>query len=1532
MTITSFDSPTLETIFETILNWHFTEKGFSNGIKNLIGPLVAANQAIYHGSVQNLLPTPQKSHYTFNLRDFARVIQGILLSTADAFSEPEKMVRLWFHEAYRVFYDRLIDDDDRNWLFKFSTETIKTHFGMDFHTIFSHYDSDKDSKVTNDDIRSLVFGTFMSQKEPVKIYNEISDLNDLTTLMGTYLGDYNQLSKKPMDLVMFRFAIEHLSRIGRVLQQPRGNILLAGVGGSGRQSLTRLAAYVFDYQLFQIEISRSYNKTNWHDDLKKIFKVSGGQNKSTVFLFNDTQIKEESFLEDINNILNSGEVPNIYAADEKQEILEMVRSDARSSGKVPDGNPTALFAYFVERCRQNLHVVLAMSPVGDMFRVRLRKFPSLVNCCTIDWFKEWADDALEMVAFTFLKDIEMTEGVRGEVIYMCKYLHQSIRIQSAKFWTALRRRNYVTPTSYLELIKTFKALLNEKREAVSKLKYRYTNGLDKLNFAQSSVQKMQIDLGLLQPQLIVAKGETDVIMAQIEKDSLEVQETKKVVAVDEEIASVEAAKAKKMKDECEADLAEALPALAAATQALDTLKANDITMIKSMKSPPMGVKLVMEAICIMKDIKAMKIPDPSGNGKKADDYWGPSKTLLGDMKFLENLKAYDKDNINPAIMKIIRTKYIVNPEFDPDKIKNASSAAEGLCRWVLALETYDRVIKIVEPKKLELASAEAALAETMKSLNEKRAVLKAVVDKMAALEANLKAMIEKKDSLEKQVESVSNQLIRAETLIGSLGDERNRWKQTAADLEIQYTCLTGDVLVSSGLIAYLGAFTKSFRDECVTDWTALCKSKNIPCSEDVKLALVLGDPVKVRAWILAGLPNDSFSIDNAILISNSSRWPLIIDPQGQANKWIKNMEKEKSIQVVKLSDGDYLRTLENAVQFGTPVLLENVGEELDPVLEPLLLRQTFKQGGIMCIRLGDATVEYSPEFRFYITTKLRNPHYLPELSTKVSLLNFMITPEGLEDQLLGIVIAKERPELEEMKVQLLLQSAENKKQLQEIEDKILMVLSSSEGNILEDETAIQILSSSKILANTINEKQAIAEKTEIKIDEIRIGYAPIAAHSSMLFFCIADLANIEPMYQYSLSWYINLFISSIMLSEKSDNLYERLQKLTVHFTESLYCNVCRSLFEKDKLVFSFLLCSAIMKSEGDMDADEWRFLLIGGVGISNSNIENPDPSWITDKMWNDLNKVSELPELDTFNTQFSKYVGEWKDIFDSSDPHNMEFPGHWNDDLTAFQKLCILRCIRPDRLTAAVQKFILEKMGKSFVEAPPFDLNSSYNDSNSCAPLIFVLSPGADPMTGLLKFAEAKNMTGSKLQSISLGQGQGPIAAKLIHAGAQDGNWVILQNCHLAISWMPALEKICEDLSPSSTHGEFRLWLTSYPSDKFPVTLLQNGVKMTNEPPKGLKANLLKSYLGDPLNDETFYNGCKQQSVFEKMLFGLCFFHAVIQERRKFGPIGWNIPYEFTESDLRISARQLRNFINEYEDTPYVALSYLTGKKIIDSI
>ncbi|XP_053190892.1 dynein axonemal heavy chain 3 [Scomber japonicus] len=1520
--IDSFDDETLTKIFSSITDWHFS-KGFDASFYRLGKIMVQATMAVYKDTVDSFLPTPSKSHYIFNLRDFARVIRGVLLAPHTHMQDGDKLIRLWIHEVYRVFCDRLIDNEDKETFFSIVKERTSFFFKQNIEKLLSHLSPD--GKVADETVRNLFFGDYAKPDSDTKAYDEITDLHALQEVMEFYLDEYNSCSKAPMSLVMFKFAIEHISRICRVLKQDNGHLLLVGIGGSGRQSATKLGTYINDYVPFQIELTKNYSMSDWRDDLKRIMLKAGIEGKNLVFLFNDSQIKDEAMLEDINMLLNTGDVPNIFAADERADIIEKAQGIARIEGKKIDATPLSMYNFFIDRVKANLHIVLAMSPIGDAFRNRLRMFPSLINCCTIDWFHAWPNDALEVVAHKFLEDVEMDSDVRLEVVEMCKTFQMSVREMSLRYFSRLRRHNYVTPTSYLELILTFKTLLNLKRNEVDNARNRYIVGLQKLDFAASQVSVMQLELTALQPELIQTSAETDKMMVIIEKETVEVDAKKELVSADEKVANDAAAAAKAIKDECEGDLAEAMPALEAALSALDTLKPSDITVVKSMQNPPGLVKLVMESICVMKGIKPERKPDPSGSGKMVEDFWGPSKKLLGDLKFLENLKTYDKDNIPAPYIKKIRDKFIDNPEFQPSVIKNVSSACEGLCKWVRAMEVYERVAKVVAPKKERLKLAEDELGVQMEMLAVKRGELKEVEDRLQSLNDNFQAMINKKNELEDNIELCSQKLIRAEKLIGGLGGEKDRWTEAARLLGIRYINLTGDILLSSGTVSYLGAFTVDYRTECQEQWHILCQEKKIPCSEDLTLSNTLGNQVAIRAWQIAGLPVDSFSTDNGIIVFNSRRWPLMIDPQGQANKWIKNMEKANKLAVIKMSDGNYVRILENSIQFGTPVLLENVGEELDPVLESVLLKQTFKQQGVEYMKIGENIVEYSKDFLFYMTTGLRNPHYLPEVAVKVCLLNFMITPQGLQDQLLGLVAAKEKPELEEKKNQLILESAANNKQLKEIEDKILQVLSSSEGNILEDETAIKILSSSKILSEEIAEKQKIASVTEKEIDDTRMGYRPVAEHSSILFFCISELANIEPMYQYSLTWFINLYLCSIAKSLKSDDVTERIDNILEHFTLSIYNNVCRSLFEKDKLLFSLLLTVGIMQGKGQVDDQVWRFLLTGGIALDNP-YTNPAPEWLSDKSWSEIVRASKLPNLAGFFEHVQDNIPKWKKLYDSGKPHEEYLPDQWSD-LLGMDRMIVIRCFRPDKLVPAVQDFIVDNMGQAYIEPPTFDLAGSYNDSNCCSPLIFVLSPGSDPTAGLLKFADDLEMGGSKTQTISLGQGQGPIAAQMIDRAIKEGTWVVLQNCHLATSWMPALDRICEEtVTPETAHTNFRLWLTSYPSDKFPVSILQNGLKMTNEPPKGIRANLMRSYLSHPISDPEFFSSSMKQVIWQKLLFGLTFFHALVQERRNFGPLGWNIPYEFNESDLRISMRQIQMFLDEYEEVPLEALAYLTGE------
>ncbi|KAL3286288.1 hypothetical protein HHI36_000797 [Cryptolaemus montrouzieri] len=1325
-----------------------------------------------------------------------------------------------------------------------------------------------------------------------------------------------------MDVVLFDYALEHLSKICRIITMASGSGLLVGISGSGRQSLTRLASEIFQLKLFQPEITKNYGLNEWRDDIKKVLKESGGAGRNCTFLISEGQIKEEVFLQDIDCLLNSGEVPNIYQIDEKQEILDMVRLAAQGGNRNLDISALTIFFFFTKRCREKLHILLCFSPVGTTFRNRLRLFPSLINCCTIDWFDQWPETALQEVARTWMGDVNLTEEIKEYCVIACQYFHVEASKASAEFFANMGRKTYITSASYLELIKSFTILTNTKQQELLKARNRYIGGLEKLQHAAASISVMQTQLAELQPQLQEMSVKATEMRKQIEAETISVEEATALVKEDEKIANRQAASAQALKKECEADLAEALPILNEALAALDTLKPADITLVKSMKNPPAAIKLVLSAVCIIKDIKPDRVPEP-GTGRMVLDYWGPSKRILGDMNFLQSLKDFDKDNIKPEIMNRIRKEFIPNKDFRPEIVAKASSAAEGLCKWIIAIDKYDKVWKVVAPKKAKLDAAEKEFAETMAILTAKKNEVARLEAALAVLNEQLDVAIKKQTELQDNVDLCNAKLFRAQKLIGGLGGEKTRWTEAADNLLLKYEGLAGDILISVGIISYLSPFNAHYRQTIVAKWHKYVRELKIPCCEEFDIISVLGIDVLIQNWNIYGLPRDTFSTENGIIMANSRRWSLFIDPQSQASSWIKKMEKKNNLVVVKFSYADYMKRIEVCIQTGTPVLIDGIEEILEAPLDPILYKKVFKQAGMEVISLGENVIEYNKKFRMYMCSKFRNPHYLPEIFNKVTIVNFALTLDGLQDQLLGIVVAVENPDLQQLKEELIVQKAENKAALLRVEENILRTLAESKGDILEDESAIKVLDESRLLSVEITEKQEKSLEIEKSIEESRVKYTSVAQHSSVLYYCISDLANVDPMYQYSLEWFINLYIGSIQKAEKFRIIEKRCQSLINGFTFDLYSNITRSLFEKDKLLFSFLLCAKILIFRKTLQDNDLVFLLTGGVSVEN-NLKNPT-SWLPAKSWDELCRASELPAFKGFLDHFTQNSAQWKVLYDHIEPQTVDLPGHWNQTLNNFMKLIIIRLFRPDKILIALRQFVKNELGEKFITPPQFNIGLSFAESYSLSPLIFILSPGTDPMSALVKFAEDRKFT-ERFQSISLGQGQGPRAAALIESAQGEGCWVCLQNCHLATSWMPTLEKIFEDIDFSNTHEFFRLWLTSYPSDKFPVTLLQKGVKMTNEPPTGLQQNLLKSYTSDPVKNPEFFYGCAGKEVmFARLLYGTAFFHAVVQERRTFGPLGWNIPYGFNDSDFDISVQQVRMFINESEN-PYEALSYLIGE------
>eukprot|EP01012_Entosiphon_sulcatum_P032728 TRINITY_DN4157_c0_g3_i1.p1 TRINITY_DN4157_c0_g3~~TRINITY_DN4157_c0_g3_i1.p1 ORF type:complete len:4135 (-),score=940.22 TRINITY_DN4157_c0_g3_i1:62-12466(-) len=1476
-------TPSLLKMFRTILRGFLTP--FPRDVRQLASAAVEATVEVYRTLENEMRPTPSRSHYTFNLRDLSKVIQGMLMISPDHCLDRQALSRLWIHECSRVFHDRLIDGEDRKWWWSMLGGILAKHFSATWRT----------------DYQTLLFGDYLEKEE--KTYKEITNMTELHEVLQESLMGYNVNFNKEVDLVFFDDAVHHLSRICRIIRQPRGNALLVGVGGSGRQSLTHLAAFMADMRLYQIALSRNYGVAEFREDLKRVLLDAGCDDKPVVFLLNDNQIAKEQFLEDINNVLNTGEVPNLMQTEDYERVISSVRDKVKKAGK-PETREVML-QHFVHLCRENLHIVLVMSPIGDQFRNRIRMFPSLVNCMTIDWYNLWPSEALLSVSHRIFEKVDFDNPpLKNAVCEMCVYLHKSVEETSEEYYAELRRRNYTTPTSYLELLNSYLTMLEEQHNSLTDQTNRFQGGLDKLVQTGQLVDEMEKDLKNMQPILEQAAKETAVLMEQLEKDQKIAAEARVLCVQEEKECQVVANEASVIKDSCQADLDKAMPAFYQALEALKSLNKKDIDEVKSFATPPDKVKLVLDAVLLV---------------LKEKPGWDSAKRVMGDGRFLDRLQNFDKDNIPEPLLKKLQ-KFIMDEEFHPELIRKTSTACMSLCMWVRAIDNYAKVVKNVEPKKAKLRAAEEKLDGARAKLRSKQEELATQEGKVLRLQKQYQDSIDKKKNIEAEMKITEVRLERAGKLVGGLKDERVRWADEVRKLNEGKRDLVGNMILAAGAVAYLGPFTAAYRAKLLQSWAKKCKELRIPVDLSFKLSS-LTNPVSVRAWGQKGLPMDDLSVDNATITFRARRWCLMVDPQGQANQWIKNMwrDSEKGLRVIKMTDMNMLRTMENAIRVGVPVLLENVGEQLDPALDPVLQKQTFRQGGRLLLRLGDTDVDYDPNFRLFITTKLPNPHFMPELQIKVTIINFTVTPKGLEEQLLVDVVRYEKEELERQRDKLVLQISEGKEQLKMAEDKILSLLSSASGNILDNEVLINTLGQSKKVSEDIAKDVQTAETTQLQISLAREKYRPVATRGSIIFTVISDVGEVEHMYQYSLQSFKKLFLHALERTPPNDDLEKRIATLIAAITEIAYRAVCRGLFEKDKLLFSFLLTVSILRNTNAITEDEWAYFLRGSG--QKPQVGADFPSWMTAVMWSEISYLSTLEGFEELNKSMVRHNRLWKEWCEADDPHTLPLPGGY-DELSVWRKFLVLKTLREEKLIFGLAQVVAYDLGPKFTESPAFDLESAFDDSTPTTPIIFVLSSGTDPTRLFLNFAADKSFSERK-KMLSLGQDQGPKAEEMINNAIKTGEWVYLQNCHLSVSWMPGLEKILEDMQLKDIHPDFRLWLTSMPSSHFPVAVLQAGIKLTKEPPKGLKANLRDTFIST-INDRT-WEVSRRPKEWKRLLFSLTFFHAMIQERRKFGPSGWNIPYEWSTSDLLAASKHVKMYLEEFETIPWPAMKYIVG-------
>lgn len=1186
---------------------------------------------------------PLQSHYIYSPRELSRWIRGMkLLLNVDsrksqtvlggsvAYSQRmwDLVISAFSYEARRIFCDRLLSEDDRLYAEARLSDVVAKHLQVGYETDVLELYSSWLSTASGHGKRPRFESISDATKFRDLIYQRLRVFAEEEGLGGSWMSGTTSDVITDASGMIDQFAVTddvltHLTRIERILSQSLGHAVLMGAPGTGKKTLARFAAWMLSMQVYQIHSHASYTEDDFADDLRGILRRAGVDGRQIMMIFDESNALESSFLEMMNSILACGEVPGLYSGEERVRLLEDLRTSGANNATSTEH---ALYEKFVKRVRNNLHIVFTISTgcvrlpsCGQNGNLRAggdisQRSPALYNRCTVDWIGDWTKQTLEAVAD--LK-IEVALGAeKDQIIGSAVEIHGIAKRCFRRFEIPLD----VTPRHYLEFIEQINRLALEKGNAIQLGADRHTEGLRRLEMAGIAVDDVKDALNEksdnLQGKEVLA-NETLERMVEEQRRA----EKAKVDAEDLAMAAEEASiRVREREDEVAAQLAEVQPKVEAARAAVSSIRKEFLDELRAMPNPPTGVRIALEGVIMVLDGPSQK---PDGRYS-----WGSIRARMRGSEFIASVANFDADSVSSRLRARLEKQIIGNPDFDVDRILYASRAAGPLAQWTLSVLDYAAVKDGVEPLEAEVRDLQEEQEELLTQQETAVRDVALLQDRIQQCRSTYTSLISESERIRQDIQESEKNLLRAEEMLASLGEEFKRWVKELNGFNYAAVNLWGNAVYGAAFIAYAGTMDHMSRSFVTREWRNVLIREGIRFNQKLPIGEFLTSPEERGVWSARNLPTDASSLENYAILKRSARFPLLIDPSRGSPELLRKVlglpsgaqEHSANGQDLRISQSSfavttgkksYMRSLESAMRFGTAIVLEDA-DKFDRAVAPLLGQESSygdaseilesgssipnngqhpkqdSRANDICrrvVRLGDRDVFLSSRFRLYLSA-VDVRHVPTSAVTRSNVVSFELSPAALKSSCIAKAMHIILPDLESRRKSLLSAKVQYEKRKRILEENVLSAITDVE------DLQTEILGGS-LLDNLSNLKKEVGtlearQKEELRAsDEIRQAQStlrPIGETASTAFTVLQSLTLLCPFYVFHASFFLRVFESAVSeCKETIDGDREcpvlEYQNLVLRRT---YSDVAASLFPRDRVPFA---ASLVLASGLDSDND-----------------------------------------------------------------------------------------------------------------------------------------------------------------------------------------------------------------------------------------------------------------------------------------------------------------------------------------------------------